>query len=83
MTFAKPLRSVLYVPGGNTRAFSKVATLACYAVILDLEDSVAPEQKAEAENAGKGVISIEGRMLERLHPLQAERLLRREAYTGL
>lgn len=42
------LRSVLYMPGANPRAIAKARTLAADAVVLDLEDSVAPEKKAEA-----------------------------------
>lgn len=41
-------RSVLYVPASNARAMGKVASLACDAVIFDLEDAVAPDAKAEA-----------------------------------
>lgn len=41
-------RSALYVPGDNLRALDKAATLACDCVILDLEDAVSPERKAEA-----------------------------------
>lgn len=41
-------RSVLSVPSINTRALEKLQTLSCDAVIFDLEDSVAPEKKAEA-----------------------------------
>ena len=44
----RPRRSVLYMPGSNTRAIEKVRTLPADAVILDLEDSVAPEAKAAA-----------------------------------
>ena len=44
----RPRRSVLYVPGTNARALDKARTLAVDAVILDLEDSVAPEGKAAA-----------------------------------
>ncbi|MFB9953386.1 HpcH/HpaI aldolase/citrate lyase family protein [Rhizobium puerariae] len=43
-------RSILSVPAGNTRALEKVHGLGCDAVIFDLEDSVAPEMKAEARN---------------------------------
>ncbi len=43
-----PQRSVIYLPASNARAIDKVRTLACDAVILDLEDSVAPEAKASA-----------------------------------
>jgi len=45
---ARPRRSVLYLPGSNARAIEKARTLACDVVILDLEDSVAPEAKAAA-----------------------------------
>ncbi len=44
-------RSVLFVPASNPRAVEKARTLACDAVILDLEDSVAPEMKAAARDA--------------------------------
>lgn len=43
-----PFRSVLYVPGDKPRAIEKARTLAADAVILDLEDAVAPEHKAAA-----------------------------------
>ena len=43
-------RSVLSVPAGNARALEKVPGLDCDAFILDLEDSVAPEKKAEARD---------------------------------
>jgi citrate lyase subunit beta/citryl-CoA lyase len=45
---ARPRRSGLYLPGSNARAIEKARTLACDVVILDLEDSVAPEAKADA-----------------------------------
>ena len=45
---ARPRRSVLYLPGSNARAIEKARTLPCDVVILDLEDSVAPEAKAAA-----------------------------------
>ena len=44
----KPRRSVLYMPGSNARALEKVKTLSADGVILDLEDSVAPEAKETA-----------------------------------
>ncbi|GGK24995.1 CoA ester lyase [Deinococcus malanensis] len=47
---AKPLRSMLYVPGDKPRAIEKAQTLGADAVILDLEDAVAPEKKAEARH---------------------------------
>lgn len=42
------LRSVLYMPGSNARAIAKARTLDADAVVMDLEDAVAPEAKAEA-----------------------------------
>ncbi|HEX6000823.1 MAG TPA: CoA ester lyase [Hyphomicrobiaceae bacterium] len=44
----RPRRSVLYMPGSNARALEKAKTLAADALILDLEDAVAPEAKAAA-----------------------------------
>jgi citrate lyase subunit beta/citryl-CoA lyase len=50
------LRSVLYVPAANSRALAKAAELACDAVILDLEDAVHPEAKAEARLAARAAL---------------------------
>ena len=47
----RPRRSVLYVPGSNARAIDKARQLPCDAVILDLEDAVAPKEKEEALQA--------------------------------
>ena len=44
----RPRRSVLYMPGSNARALEKAATLPADALILDLEDAVAPDAKASA-----------------------------------
>lgn len=41
-------RSVLYMPGANARALDKARGLAADALILDLEDAVAPAAKTEA-----------------------------------
>jgi citrate lyase subunit beta/citryl-CoA lyase len=45
---ARPRRSALYLPASNPRAIEKARSLACDVVILDLEDAVAPDAKAEA-----------------------------------
>ena len=45
---ARPRRSVLYMPGSNAKALAKAATLPADALILDLEDSVAPDAKDAA-----------------------------------
>ena len=44
----RPRRSVLYMPGANERALDKAKGLAADALILDLEDAVAPDAKDEA-----------------------------------
>ena len=44
----RPRRSVLYVPGDNARALEKTQSLAADAIIIDLEDSVAPTNKEMA-----------------------------------
>lgn len=55
----RPRRSVLYMPGSNSRALEKAKTLDADCLILDLEDAVAPgakevarEQVAAAVKAG-------------------------------
>ena len=45
-----PLRSVLYMPSSNERALEKAKTIACDALILDLEDAVAPDAKSIARD---------------------------------
>jgi len=45
---ARPYRSVLYIPGSKERALEKAQGLAADAIIFDLEDAVAPEEKARA-----------------------------------
>jgi citrate lyase subunit beta/citryl-CoA lyase len=45
---ARPRRSCLYMPGANAKALEKAKTLAADVLLLDLEDSVAPEAKADA-----------------------------------
>ena len=50
MPSARPRRSALYMPAGNPRAIEKARGLACDVVILDLEDSVAPDAKPSARD---------------------------------
>ncbi len=51
-TTFRPRRSVLYMPSSNERALEKAKTLPVDALILDLEDAVAPDAKdAARENA--------------------------------
>lgn len=44
----RPHRSVLYIPGSKARALDKARGLAADAIIFDLEDAVAPEEKGAA-----------------------------------
>lgn len=46
-----PLRSVLYMPSSNERALEKAKSIPCDALILDLEDAVAPDAKPAAREA--------------------------------
>jgi citrate lyase subunit beta/citryl-CoA lyase len=59
MTF-RPRRSVLYMPGGNARALEKAKSLPCDAVILDLEDAVAPDAKAKARDQVVAAVTAGG-----------------------
>ncbi len=45
---ARPRRSVLYMPASNPKALAKARSLAADAIIIDLEDSVAPDAKPAA-----------------------------------
>lgn len=48
MSTTRPYRSALYIPGSKERALEKAQTLATDAIIFDLEDAVAPEEKVAA-----------------------------------
>ena len=48
---ARPYRSVLYIPAANQRAMEKAQGLQADAIIFDLEDAVAPGEKAAARQA--------------------------------
>ncbi|MGK9053496.1 HpcH/HpaI aldolase/citrate lyase family protein [Neorhizobium petrolearium] len=69
-------RSVLSVPAGNVRALEKVPGLDCDAVIFDLEDSVAPEKKAEARDNLRRLFKekpLQGReIIIRINPLETD-----------
>ena len=45
---ARPYRSVLYIPGSKPRALDKARSLTVDAIIFDLEDAVAVDEKANA-----------------------------------
>ena len=47
----RPRRSALFIPGANERALEKGKSIAADVLILDLEDSVAPDRKDKARDA--------------------------------
>ncbi len=55
MSDFRPRRSVLYMPASNERALEKARSIPCDALILDLEDAVAPESKPAARDAACAV----------------------------
>jgi citrate lyase subunit beta/citryl-CoA lyase len=68
------LRSLLFVPGDSERKLSKSETVPADALILDLEDSVAPENKAVARKLAGDFLSehAEGRQKQiwvRINPV--------------
>jgi citrate lyase subunit beta/citryl-CoA lyase len=50
------MRSFLFVPGDSARKFESAKKTAADALILDLEDSVAPDQKAAARTITRGML---------------------------
>jgi len=70
---ATPPCSALYLPASNPRAIAKARTLPVDAMILDLEDAVAPEAKAEARAAAVAAFA-EGDWGERLRVLRINAL---------
>ncbi len=56
----RPRRSVLYMPGSNARAIEKARSLPVDVVILDLEDSVAPQSKAAARQQAAAAVRAGG-----------------------
>jgi citrate lyase subunit beta / citryl-CoA lyase len=56
----RPRRSALYMPGANARALEKATTLPCDAVILDLEDAVAPDAKETARRQVMSAVAAGG-----------------------
>lgn len=69
------LRTLLFVPGDRPERMEKAATLGADALILDLEDSVAPERKPYARQAIAAFVASRGaavegpRLFVRINPL--------------
>ena len=64
-------RSVLFVPCGNARAMAKAASLACDAVIFDLEDAVGAGERDEALTTLAQALAgdfVATTVLVRIHP---------------
>ncbi|KGB81215.1 malyl-CoA thiolesterase [Rhodovulum sp. NI22] len=57
---ARPYRSVLYIPGSKERALDKARGLAVDAIIFDLEDAVAVEEKANARTLLAETLKVGG-----------------------
>ncbi len=68
-----PYRSVLYMPGSNARALDKARSLPADALILDLEDAVAPDAKESARELVASAVAEGGygerRLLIRINAL--------------
>ncbi len=53
------LRSLLFVPGDSEKKFARAAVCGADALILDLEDSVVPAQKAQARAKVAGLVAAD------------------------
>jgi citrate lyase subunit beta/citryl-CoA lyase len=56
----RPRRSALYLPASNQKAIDKARSLGCDAVILDLEDAVAPDAKETARAQAVAAVKAGG-----------------------
>ena len=56
----RPRRSPLFMPGSNARALEKARNLPADVIILDLEDSVAPDAKAMARDQVAKAVAARG-----------------------
>jgi citrate lyase subunit beta/citryl-CoA lyase len=56
----RPRRSVLYMPGSNARAMEKARAIPADALILDLEDAVAPDMKDVARQQVMDAVTARG-----------------------
>jgi citrate lyase subunit beta / citryl-CoA lyase len=56
----RPRRGLLFMPGSNARALEKARNLPADGIILDLEDSVAPDAKAKAREQIAQAIAAKG-----------------------
>ncbi|RUU51055.1 CoA ester lyase, partial [Mesorhizobium sp. M2C.T.Ca.TU.009.01.2.1] len=72
----RPRRSVLYIPASNDKALAKIGSLACDAIIIDLEDAVLPADKKAARDKVAGILAARPErrceMVVRINPLASE-----------
>ncbi|RVQ65825.1 CoA ester lyase [Croceicoccus ponticola] len=61
MIAAAPMRSLLFIPGDSEKKLAKIESCRADAVILDLEDSVAPDNKAAARDLVATALASRGR----------------------
>ncbi len=75
-TDAHPYRSVLYMPGSKARALEKARSLPADALILDLEDAVAPAEKPRARDLVAAAVAAGGyggrRVIVRINGLDTD-----------
>ncbi|MEZ5995779.1 MAG: CoA ester lyase [Hyphomonadaceae bacterium] len=57
---ARPRRSCLYMPAANAKALEKAKSLPCDVVLMDLEDSVAPDAKDAARGQAAAAVKAGG-----------------------
>jgi len=57
---ARPRRSVLYAPGSSAKALAKARSLAADAIVIDLEDSVAPDARPAARVLAVEAVRVGG-----------------------
>ena len=55
------IRSMLFVPGDSRRKFDRASAGDADALILDLEDSVSPDQKQAARDCTRQMLQARGR----------------------
>src|SRR5258707_3728145 len=72
-TMIRPRRSLLFMPGSNARALEKARILPADGIILDLEDSVAPDAKAMARDQIAQAIATGG-FCQRAGPIRIKAL---------
>lgn len=66
------MRSLLFVPGSRPERIAKALSAGADAVVVDLEDAVAPGAKGEARGAVLSELNADRRFAVRVNPLETE-----------